>query len=85
MLKKILFWTLIVLIPLGLFVWWNWFIEVPLEISPETSLLTSPLTPDGKRVDYPAWLSTLYPEDFRSERNAGWQIQGNRFEETDHL
>lgn len=74
MLKKILFWPLVILIPLGLFVWWNWFVDVPLKISPETSLIMSPLTPDGKRVDYPAWLSTLYPEDFRSERNAGWRI-----------
>ena len=71
--KKILFGTLLVLISLGLFVWWNWFTDVPLKISPETSLITSPLTPDGK-VDYPAWLRSLYPEGIQTERNAAWRL-----------
>lgn len=71
--KKILFGTLLVLISLGLFVWWNWFTDVPLKINPETSLITSPLTPDGK-VDYPTWLLSLYPEGLQTERNAAWRL-----------
>ena len=71
--KKILFGTLLVLISLGLFVWWNWFTDVPLKISPETSLITSPLTPDGK-VDYTTWLLSLYPEGVQTERNAAWRL-----------
>ncbi len=71
--KKILLLTLLVLIPLGLFVWWNWFIDVPLKITPETSLITSTLTPDGK-VDHTAWLISLYPEGLQTEQNAAWQL-----------
>lgn len=72
--KKVLFRTLLVLIPLGLFVWWNWFTDVPLKVSPETTIITSPLTPDGKNVDYLAWLRSRLPEGLLTERNAGWRI-----------
>ena len=42
----------------------------PLVISPETTLLTEPLTPDGKRVDYFAWLEAQYPPEMKTDDNA---------------
>lgn len=54
----------------GIFGWWNFFVEVPLEIRPETTILTRPLTADGKYVDYAAYVRSQYPTGMKTEKNA---------------
>ena len=43
---------LAVLLVLLALVYWNFLRSPALKISPETTYITEPLTPDGKRVDY---------------------------------
>lgn len=46
------------------------FCSVPLEISKETTYLTEPLTPDGKKVDYlAAWEKEMYPDSMATDEN----------------
>ena len=46
------------------------FCSVPLEISKETTYLTEPLTPDGKKVDYlAAWEKETYPDNMATDEN----------------
>ncbi len=46
------------------------FRSVPLRISKETTYITEPLTPDGKRVDYfAAWEQQTYPQDIATDEN----------------
>lgn len=55
---------------LAAFVWWNFFRSKPLTISPETTRLTEPLTPDGKYVDYAAVLRNSMPPEIATDENA---------------
>ena len=57
-----------VLLALGF--WWNFFVSVPLKISPETTLLTEPLTSDGRCVDYVGYFRQNYPPEMKTDRNA---------------
>ncbi|MDO4628157.1 MAG: DUF1559 domain-containing protein, partial [Planctomycetia bacterium] len=66
--------TLLVLFVLvGLYAW-NLFVSVPLEISPETTVITEPLTPDGRAVDIFALMRAEYPAEMKTEKNAAREI-----------
>lgn len=67
---KILIITLITLAVLALAGWFLLFRSVPLKISPETTILTEPLTEDGKWVDYRAYLISQFPKDGNTEKNS---------------
>ncbi|MBQ9456163.1 MAG: hypothetical protein IJU53_10905, partial [Thermoguttaceae bacterium] len=67
---KILKITLIVLFVIALAGWFLLFRSVPLKISPETTILTEPLTEDGKWVDYRAYLIAQFPKDGNTEKNS---------------
>ena len=51
-------------------VWYNGLRSVPLRITPETTYITEPLTPDGKHVDYvTAVKQKLYPPGVATDDN----------------
>jgi len=53
-----------------LLMWYNNTHSVPLRVSPETTWITEPLTPDGKHVDYPAAVKQrLYPPEIATDDN----------------
>ena len=54
--------------------WWFQLRSVPLEISPKTTILTEPLTSDGRCVDYVKCLYSLYPPETKTDRNAAFRI-----------
>ncbi|MDO4574666.1 MAG: DUF1559 domain-containing protein [Planctomycetia bacterium] len=58
----------------GVFLWWNFFAEVPLKIGPETTVLTEPRTPDGKYIDYAAYFRGRYPAQMQTEKNAAREL-----------
>lgn len=73
--KRGCFWkvlTFFVFLTLGF--WWFQLRSVPLEICPETTILTEPRTSDGRCVDYVAYLYSLYPPETKTDRNAAFRI-----------
>lgn len=52
-----------VVCPLGFFIWMLFGSPAPIEISPETTWLTEPLTPDGRYVDYVEAIRSQYPKE----------------------
>ncbi|MBR0192544.1 MAG: hypothetical protein IJQ31_10820 [Thermoguttaceae bacterium] len=67
---KLLKYSLIVLVLLALAGWFFLFRSVPLKVSPETTLLTEPLTEDGRLVDYASWLAAQFPKDGNTAKNS---------------
>jgi hypothetical protein len=54
----------------GFLFWFNMLRSVPLRISPETTWLTEPLTPDGRHIDYvAAFKQKLYPPEIATDEN----------------
>lgn len=43
--------------------------SVPLRISPETTLITEPVTPDGKQIDYQRYMESLCPPESKTDAN----------------
>ena len=61
------------------FIWFN--IPTPLRISPETTYITTPLMPDGKRVDYfRAMEEKFYPPEMKTDDN-GYRLLVRAFGE----
>ncbi len=58
--------VLLFLAVFAVFGWWNFFVDVPLKIRPETTVLTEPLTRNGMCVDYAAYFRTLEPKEMKS-------------------
>ena len=55
-------------------VWFFCLHASPLVISPETTYITAPLMPDGKRIDYfRAWEERAYPPEMKTDDN-GYRI-----------
>ncbi|MDO4858895.1 MAG: hypothetical protein Q4A17_13240 [Thermoguttaceae bacterium] len=67
---KILIITLITLAVLVLAGWFLLFRSVPLKVSPETTILTEPLTEDGRWVDYRSYFIAQFPKDGNTEKNS---------------
>ena len=67
---KILKITLITLCVLALAGWFLLFRSVPLKVSPETTILTEPLTEDGRWVDYRSYFISQFPKDGNTEKNS---------------
>ncbi len=67
---KILKITLITLAVLVLAGWFLLFRSVPLKVSPETTILTEPLTEDGRWVDYRSYFISQFPKDGNTEKNS---------------
>jgi len=54
--------------------WYFCLYASPLVISPETTYITAPLMPDGKRIDYfRAWEERAYPPEMKTDDN-GYRI-----------
>ncbi|MDO4628164.1 MAG: hypothetical protein Q4C70_03190, partial [Planctomycetia bacterium] len=53
---------------------WNFFVSVPLEISPETTVVTEPRTADGRNIDFFALMRADYPAEMKTEKNAACEI-----------
>lgn len=64
---------LVILVMFGVYVW-NLFRVVPLRISPETTVVTEPLTSDGRTIDFFAVLEAHYPEGMKTEKNSAREI-----------
>lgn len=64
-------WKFLGLLLVGFLAWRGWvlFVRPPLEIGPETTFVTGPLTADG-RIDYPAALHQRLSEGIMPEDNA---------------
>ena len=68
--KKLFLGGLVLLCLFGFVVWICLFHEVPLEISPETTYITEPLTADGRQVDYFRAIELMrYPPNMKTDEN----------------
>lgn len=68
--KKLLLGGLVCLCLLGFAAWICLFRDIPLEISPETTYITEPLTSDGKQVDYFRAIELeRYPPTMKTDEN----------------
>lgn len=65
------FWKWTGLVAAALFVlgWWNLVREKPLEISPETTIITRPRTADGRYVDYCESIRLDRPREMKTDEN----------------
>ncbi|MDO4426195.1 MAG: hypothetical protein Q4D17_10585, partial [Planctomycetia bacterium] len=61
--------SLCVLLCAGVWFFQDLFVSISLKISPETTLLTQPLTKDGMFVNYFAHMQSLAPKDSASDKN----------------
>ncbi|MDO5581328.1 MAG: DUF1559 domain-containing protein, partial [Planctomycetia bacterium] len=48
---------------------WDFYRTIPLRISPETTGITEPRTPDGKRIDFVRYEQSFFPEGARTSEN----------------
>jgi len=63
-----------ILFILAVTVWYFCLYASPLVISPETTYITAPLMPDGKRIDYfRAWEERAYPPEMKTDDN-GYRV-----------
>lgn len=61
--------SLCVLLCAGVWFFQDLFVSISLKISPETTLLTQPLTKDGMFVNYFAHMQSLAPKDISTDKN----------------
>ncbi|MCL2116926.1 MAG: DUF1559 domain-containing protein [Planctomycetaceae bacterium] len=74
----------VVALVLMFLVWYNGLRSVPLRVSPETTYITEPLTPDGKHVDYvAAFRQRLYPPEIATDDN-GYRLVFRRLRDAGH-
>ena len=67
-------WGILFLAIFAVSIWRLLFVSVPLEISPETTIVTEPRTPDGKEVDFWAYIQSQFPKDIATDRNAARRL-----------
>ena len=67
-------WGILFLVIFAVCVWRLLFVSVPLEISPETTIVTEPRTADGKEVDFWAHIQSQFPKDIATDRNAARRL-----------
>ena len=67
-------WGILFLAIFAVSIWRLLFVSVPLEISPETTIVTEPRTADGKEVDFWAYIQSQFPKDIATDRNAARRL-----------
>ncbi|MDO4630041.1 MAG: DUF1559 domain-containing protein [Planctomycetia bacterium] len=72
--KRTCCYTFLIILALAGVCMWNFFVSVPLKISPETTIVTEPLTADGRYIDYFSILEANYPPEMKTEKNSAREI-----------